>query len=243
MEIGSAVFEISDILTFLFDSKGASFDQIFEYAWKGSKNPLRERLRLLVATNQIAILNTRCKGRTRRLYHLTSIGFRSISGGISLKEFKKIQLQTEVPNHDFILTEVREKLKNIPRIEDVFSENEIQMGDQLIRPGLWVAQECNSDGLFFINDLKSGRKIGVNLEVEISLKQRFRLAKKLRMYAENSMNKNLSVLWVAPGSILKALQAECLALKSRLNSQADFYFCDLDNCLNNQIVIEDLIKG
>lgn len=243
MEIGSSVFEISNILTFLFDSKGASFDQIFEHAWTGSKNPLRERLRLLLAGNQIAVFNTRCNGRNRRLYHLTSTGFRSISGGISLKQFKNIQLQTEVPNHDFILTEVREKLKKTSGVEDVFSENEIQMGDHQIRPGLWVAQECNSDGLFFINIPKSGQKIGVNLEVEISLKQRFRLAKKLRMYADNSMNKNLSVLWVAPGSILKALEAECLALKSRLNSQLDFYFCDLDHCLNSTIVFENLSKS
>jgi hypothetical protein len=243
MEIGSSVFEISNILIFLFDSKGASFDQIFEHAWKGSKNPLRKRLRMLLATNQIAVFSTRCHGRNRSLYHLTSTGFRSISGGISLKQFKNIQLQTEVPNHDFLLTEVREKLKKTPGIEDVFSENEIQMGDHQIRPGLWVAQECNSDGLFFMNELKSGHKIGVNLEVEISLKQRFRLAKKLRMYADNSMNKNLSVLWVAPNSILKALEAECLALKSRLNSQLDFYFCDLDYCLNNQIVFEDLSKS
>lgn len=241
METGRVNFGLTDVLIFLFDSKGATFEQIHAYAWDGGKTQLRKKLNFLVKTQEISIAQASVNGRKRRLYFLTPLGFKSISGGLNLKQFKNIQLKTEVANHDCLLTEVRERLKRNPKITSVFSENEIQMGNHQIRPGLWVAQECNSDGLFFIKNSHNDDPIGVALEVEVVQKQRFRLAKKLKLYADNSMSKNLYVLWVTPKSIQNILKNECLAMISRLGiTNLNFYFCELEDYLNNVQNIESL---
>lgn len=237
-------YDVSNVLTFLFDSKGATFQQILRFAWKGKRTSLRDKIDVLIKTNQVSEFQGLCNGRVRQLYCLTPLGFKSVSGGLPLKHFKGVQLKTEVSNHDNILTDVREILKSMPGVLDVLSENEIQMGSYQIRPSLWAAQECNSDGLFFIKNPKNGELLGIHLEVEINQKQRFRLSKKLKMYADNSMSKELAILWVVPENIQKILKSESQAVITRLNSKnLRFYFADLESLLSGEFLVNGLIEN